>query len=187
MGIRLMRLRPGVGQAGLYSQPEQKIYLADDLYNHTPLYGWVLAHEMSHAADPRFAVLGGYEYGQDGMSHKTNDYELIAEVSAKAAFESFGLRLSGCEHHLESLAGKRWANRLRKPEFDRRLLAASGALKKPLPQGTREQQREHRRVWDRIRTAEYVAIKDAEEDLRYYENPWGAFKTAKKVYDRFRI
>ena len=90
-----MRLRPGVGEAGLYDQPEQTIYLADDLFDHAPLYGWVLAHEMGHAADPRFVVLGGHEYGQDGMSHKTRDYELIAEASAKAAFESFGLRLSG--------------------------------------------------------------------------------------------
>ena len=181
-----MRLRPGVGQAGLYSQPEQKIYLADDLFEHAPLYDWVLAHELAHAADPRFAVLGAYEYGQEGMSHHTNDYELIADASAKAALESFGLRLSGCERHLELLAGKKWANRLRKPEFDRRLLVASGLLKKPLPQGTPEQQREHRRLWDWITSAEQVALREAEEDLRYYENPWGAFKTAKKVYDKFR-
>ena len=186
MGIRVMRLRPGVGQAGLYSQPEQKIYLADELYGHRPLYGWVLAHEMGHAADPRFVVLGGYEYGREGMSHKTRDYELIAEASAKAALESFGLRLSGCEHHLESVGGRKWANRLRKPEFDRRLVAASGPLKKPLPQGTREQQREHRRVWNRIRTSEYLAIRAAEEDLRYYENPWGVLKHAKQVYSWFR-
>ena len=185
MGIRLMRLRPGVGEAGLYSQPEQVIYLADDLFDHAPLYGWVLAHEMGHAADPRFVVLGGYEYGQEGMSHETRDYELIAEASAKAAFESFGLRLSGWEHHFELLGGKGWANRLRKPEFDNRFIAASGPLKKPLPQGTREQQREHRRAWDRIRTSEHLALREAEEDLRRYENPWGAFKKAKKLYKRF--
>ena len=180
-----MRLRPGVGEAGLYSQPEQTIYLADDLFDHAPLYGWVLAHEMGHAADPRFVVLGGYEYGQEGMSHKTRDYELIAEASAKAAFESFGLRLTGWEHHFEFLGGREWAKRLRKPEFDNRFIAASGPLKKPLPQGTREQQREHRLAWNRIETSEYLALRDAEEDLRYYENRWGAFKKAKKLYKRF--
>ena len=180
-----MRLRPGVGEAGLYSQPDQKIYLADDLFDHAPLYGWVLAHELGHAADPRFVVLGGYEYGQEGMSHKTRDYELIAEASVKAAFESFGLRLSGWEYHFEVLGGKGWANRLRRPEFDNRLIAASGRLKRPLPQGTPEQQREHRRAWDRIETSEYLARRDAEEDLRHYENPWDAFKKAKKLYKRF--
>ncbi len=42
-------------------------------------------------------------------------------------------------------------------------------------------------MWDWIKSAERVALREAEEDLRYYGNPWGAFKTAKKVYDRFRI
>ena len=26
-----------------------------------------MAHEMGHAVDPRFVVVGAYEYGQDGM------------------------------------------------------------------------------------------------------------------------
>ena len=119
------------------------------------------------------------------MSHKTSDYELIAEAAAKAALESFGLRISGWEHHFKHLCGAGWANRLRKPELDNRFIAASGPLKKPLPQSTPEQQRDHRRAWDRIRTSERVALMDAEEDLRLYENPWGAFKTAKKLYKRF--
>ena len=185
MGIRLMRLRPGVGEAGLYSQPEQTIYLADELFDHAPLYGWVLAHEMGHAADPRFVVLGGYEYGQEGMSHKTRDYELIAEASAKAAFD---LSVCGClagsiTSRFSVARGGRTV--CANPEFDNRFIAVSGPMKRPLPQGTPEQQREHRRAWDRIRTSEHLARRDAEEDLRHYENPWGAFKKAKKLHKRF--
>ena len=42
--IRVMRLAPGMGQAGQYSLSERGIYLADELFEHPALYGWVLAH-----------------------------------------------------------------------------------------------------------------------------------------------
>ena len=42
-GIMLVRLAPGTGQAGLYSLQERAIYLADELFELPPLYGWVLA------------------------------------------------------------------------------------------------------------------------------------------------
>ena len=49
-GIMLVRLAPGTGQAGLYSLQERAIYLADELFELPPLYGWVLAHELGHAS-----------------------------------------------------------------------------------------------------------------------------------------
>ena len=86
--VTLLRLAPGTGQAGFYSQADRGIYLADELFEHRPLYGWVLAHELGHVLDPRFEMFGGIEYGQEGNKLKTRDYEIIAEAAAIRSFAS---------------------------------------------------------------------------------------------------
>ena len=143
-GIMLVRLAPRTGQAGLYSLQERAIYLADELFELPPLYGWVLAHELGHAVDPRFEAFGALEYGQPKHSHRTRDYELIAESAANDAFLSFGLHPFHDNEYLASIAGKKWRKKLTGPDRGARSFVASGILRKPLPQDTREQQREYR-------------------------------------------
>ena len=145
-GIKLLRLAPGTGQAGLYSLQERAIYLADELFGLPPLYGWVLAHELGHAVDPRFEAFGAVEYGQPKHRHMTRDYELIAESAAHDAFLSFGLALFRDNEYLASIAGKKWRKKLTGPDRGSRLAVAAGILRKPLPQDTREEQREYRRA-----------------------------------------
>ena len=145
-GIMLVRLAPGTGQAGLYSQQERAIYLADELFELPPLYGWVLAHELGHAVDPRFEAFGAVEYGQPKHSHRTRDYELVAEGAAIDAFFSFGLHPFRDNEYLASIAGKKWRKKLTGPDRGARLLVAAGILRKPLPQDTPDEQREHRKA-----------------------------------------
>ena len=145
-GIMLLRLAPGTGQAGLYSLQERAVYLADELFELPPMYGWVLAHELAHAVDPRFEAFGAIEYGQPRYSHRTRDYELIAESAAMNAFFSFNLHPYRDSQYLTSTAGKRWRKKLTGPDRGARILVTSGILRKPLPQDTREQQREHRKA-----------------------------------------
>ena len=118
-GIMLLRLAPGTGQAGLYSLQERAIYLADELFELPPLYGWVLAHELGHAVDPRFEVFGAVEYGQAKYSHRTRDYELVAECAAVDAFFSFGLHPFRDNEYLASIAGKKWRKKLTGPRQGR--------------------------------------------------------------------
>ncbi len=144
--IMLLRLAPGTGQAGLYSLQERAIYLADELFELPPMYAWVLAHELAHAVDPRFEAFGAIEYGQPKYSHRTRDYELIAESAAMDALLSFKVIPFQDSEYLAGIAGKKWRKKLTGPDRGARLLVASGILRKPLPQDAREQQREHRRA-----------------------------------------
>ena len=144
--IVLLRLAPGAGQAGLYSLRERAIYLADELFELPPMYGWVLAHELAHAVDPRFEAFGAIEYGKPKYSHRTSDYELIAEGAAMNAFFSFSLHPYRDSEYLTSVAGKRWRKKLKGPDRGDRILVTSGILRKPLPQYTPDQQREHRKA-----------------------------------------
>lgn len=151
--IRVMRLAPGMGQAGQYSLPERGIYLADELFEHPALYGWVLAHGLGHAVDPRFEAFGAIEYGQPGHKYKTPDYELIAEAAAIEAFRSFRLILFPRSDHLVSIVGEKGKQRLLNPKMGGRIRVAAGILRKPLPRDTREQPRKYRRVQHDLQSA----------------------------------
>ena len=105
-----------------------------------------MAHELAHAVDPRFEAFGAIEYGQPKYSHRTRDYELIAESAAIDALLSFRVIPYHDSEYLSNIAGKRWRKRLTGPDRGARLVVASGILRKPLPQDTREQQREFRRT-----------------------------------------
>ena len=48
--------------------------------------------------------------------------------------------------YLAGIAGKRWRKKMAGPDRGARLVVASGILRKPLPQDTREQQRDCRRA-----------------------------------------
>ena len=151
--VRILRQAPGLGQAGLFSQADRGIYLADEVFEHRALYGWVLAHEMGHALDPRFEAFGAVEYGQPGHSHRTRDYELIAEAAAAVACGSFGVILPPENYYLVDTAGDKWRKRLENPEIAGRLSVVSGILRKPPSQHTRKQQREYRRTQERLQAA----------------------------------
>lgn len=62
--ISLRVLDEGLGEAGRHDStstvedPNGCIYLARELLDDPALYAWVLAHELGHALDPRFALLG---------------------------------------------------------------------------------------------------------------------------------
>ena len=132
-GIMLLRLAPGAGQAGLYSLQERAIYLADELFELPPMYAWVLAHELAHAVDPRFEAFGAIEYGQPKYSHRTRDYELIAESAAMNALLSFKVIPFQDSEYLTSTVGKKWRKKLTGPDRGARILVTSGILRKPLP------------------------------------------------------
>ena len=184
-GITLLRMSPGTGQAGLYSLQERAIYLADELFELPPLYGWVLAHELAHAVDPRFEAFGAIEYGHPRYKHRTRDYELIAESAAIEAFRSFGLFLYDDSEYLLSIAGKRWRKKLTGPDRGARLVVASGILRKPLPQDTREQQREYRRAQLRLQVTLHRLDKRIQQDVAVHNFTQDPF-SRKAVLDLWR-
>ena len=171
--IRVMRLAPGMGEAGQYSLPERAIYLADELFEHPALYGWVLAHELGHALDPRFEAFGETEYHQDGKRYQIRDYELIAEGAAIEAFLSFRLILFRENDYLVNTVGEKWRKRFRNPEMGGRVQVAAGILREPLPQDTPEQQRKYRQAQHNLQSAIRRAdkrIKDEMAGIRFGEN-----------------
>ena len=164
-GITLLRLSPGAGQAGLYSLQERAIYLADELFELPPMYAWVLAHELAHAVDPRFEAFGAIEYGQPKYSHRTRDYELIAESAAMNALLSFKVIPFQDSEYLTSTVGKKWRKKLTGPDRGARILVTSGILRKPLPQDTRDQQREHRKAQVKLQSTIHRLDKRLKQEM----------------------
>ena len=170
--VRLLWLAPGTGQAGSYSLGDRCIYLADELFENLPLYGWVLAHELGHALDPRFEMFGGIEYGHDEL--KTRDYELIAETVATRSFLSFGLTPHVCRHR-ENIAGKNWERRLNTREIGSRVRVAKDILKRPLPQETPKQRRAFRKDQRELKATIKWLDRRLKQDMavhRFTENPF---------------
>ena len=129
---RYWRRDLGVGQAVQYMQGDDSIAFARETRDHRPLYGWLLAHELGHALDPRFDAFGAVEYGAPGEGVATRTYDLIAEASALCCFWSFGLHVEAYEPHLVSVGGTRWNRRLGRAAYSERLWAAAGVMCKPM-------------------------------------------------------
>ena len=147
--------------------------------------GGVLAHEMGYASDPRFVVLGGYEYGQEGISHKTRDYGLIAEASAKGRVRVFRSATIGLGAALGVSRRQGVGEAATQTRIRQSVHRCVGASQEAATPGHPRTAAQSPRAWDRIRTSEHLTLGDAEEGLRHYENPWGAFKKAKKLHRRF--
>ena len=138
-GISIKILPEGQGEAGRYDLRSQTIQIAAEVMDDPALYAYVVAHEMGHALDPRFAVLGDQEY-ETARYH--SDYEIVAEESARRALESFGLILDDDAGYLDMLH-RRWQRRVDGPLRDR--VRSTSILQKPWNPGSHLAQADHRR------------------------------------------
>lgn len=147
--ISLRVLDEGLGEAGRYDStstvedPNGCIYLARELLDDAALYAWVLAHELGHALDPRFALLGAEDY-HDPRYH--GDYEIVADTIARHSLESFGLIIDDYEGYLD-IKHRGWRRRINGQLRDR-IYAASSHLCQPRPPGSKQAKR---RAWMRRR------------------------------------
>lgn len=135
-GISLKLLPEGRGQAGEYDPNRSSIYLASELHQVPALYAWVVAHELGHALDPRYAMLSGVEYEQP-VHH--GEYEAVADTVARHTLESFGLIIDDHEGYLDRICPG-WRRKINGKLRDR-IYAASYPLCKPYPPDTTQGKR----------------------------------------------
>ena len=129
-GISIKVLPEGRGEAGQYDSNTSMIHLASEVLEDPALYAWVIAHELGHALDPRFAMLGGVEY-KEPKYH--GEYEAVADTIARHSLESFGLIIDDHEPYLDRVYPP-WRRRINSRLRDR-IYVASSPLCKPLPDG----------------------------------------------------
>ena len=147
--ISVVVLDEGLGEAGRYDStssaehPNGCIYLAAEVMDDPALYAWVLAHELGHALDPRFALLGAEDY-HDPRHH--GDYEIVADTIARHSLESFGLIIDDYEGYLD-IKRPGWRRRINGKLRDR-IYTASSPLCKPRLPGSKQAKR---RAWMRRR------------------------------------
>ena len=160
-GISIKVLPKGQGDAGRFDPRTKTIQIAAEVMDDPALYAYVVAHEMGHALDPRFAALGAQEY--KNPRYETN-YEIVAEESARRALESFGLILDDDDGFLVMLH-RRWRRRVEGPLNDR--VRSTSILQRPWSPGTHlaaQEARRRRRAQRRARAA-------ARRDLKKYKPP----------------
>ena len=129
-GISIKVLPKGQGEAGRYDARAKTIQIAAEVMDDPALYAYVVAHEMGHALDPRFAMLAGQEYSNPRYEA---DYEIVAEESARLALESFGMILDDDEGFLEMMH-RRWQRRANGRLRDR--VRSTSVLQKPWKPGS---------------------------------------------------
>ena len=135
-------LDEGLGETGLcdstptVEHPNGCIFLAAEVIDDPALYAWVLAHELGHALDPRFALLGAEDY-HDPRPH--SDYEIVADTTARHLLESFGPITDDYEGDLD-VKRPGWRGRINAKLRDR-IYDASLPLCKPRPLGSKQAKR----------------------------------------------
>ena len=155
--ISIVALDEGLGEAGKYDStstvehPNGCIYLAAEVIEDPALYAWVLAHELGHALDPRFALLGAEDYHHPRYH---GDYEIVADTIARHSLESFGLIIDDYEGYLD-MKRPGWRRRINGKLRDR-IYSAGSPLCKPSPPGSQQAKRRagaRRRALRRARAA----------------------------------
>ena len=164
-GISIKILPEGQGEAGRYDLRSQTIQIASEVKDDTALYAYVVAHELGHALDPRFALLADQEY-ETARYH--GDYEIVAEESARRALESFGLILDDDAGYLDMLH-RRWQRRVNGPLRYR--VRSTSVLQKPWNPGSHLAEEENRRRRRAQRRAMAEARRVLKEKLKENRPP----------------
>ena len=118
-----------------------------------------MAHELGHALDPRFDVLGDREY-KEAKYH--GDYEAIADIIAKRSLESFGLMVDDYEGYLDRVLPS-WRRRIRSKLRDRIFAAGTPLCKPRHPDSTAAQ---------RVTSARKRALRRARAETRRAEKDY---------------
>ena len=160
-GISIKILPEGQGEAGRYDLRSQTIQIAAEVMDDPALYAYVVAHELGHALDPRFALLADQEY-ETARYH--GDYEIVAEESARRALESFGLLLDDDTGYLDMMH-RRWQRRVNGPLRYR--VRSTSVLQKPWNPGSHLAEMEDRRR----RRAQRRAMSEARRVLKQNRPP----------------
>ena len=160
-GISIKVLPKGQGDAGGYDPPTKTIRIAAEVMDDPALYAYVVAHEMGHALDPRYAMLAVHEYKNPRYEP---DYEIVAEESARRALESFGLILDNDDGFLQMMH-RSWQRRVNGRLRDR--VRSTSILQKPWNPGSHLAAQEAR--WRK--RAQRRARADARRALKKHKPP----------------